>query len=465
MTKNINRIRLILTGVLFFILSAIYTYKLNTSFSVNVDFGRDIFEMQKIINGNLTLIGPMLSIGIFASPLYFYFFAPILVLFHQSPIFIVYANAILYSFALAVLFYLLSKKQSLINSALFVLATALLSQTIYMARYPGNVLSFTPFLLFIVCFPFFGLKTSRKNMLILGVLSFISLSFHPISIIGIVPLAVWLIFCNRKNISGLIFYFVSTALFIFPLLLFELRHNFQLSKNFTLHRSLDNLLPTDNILFLKEIITNNFSPYILIAVLISLAIFVRYFKKYSIYEKITLSWSIVSFFLLVLIIPKYEGSYLIPFNVILLTMLYISFSKTKISSLLISITLLLIITKFPIALYQKSTRPISNYENVAKYISDNFQHLKNSNFNIIQASDPGLQTPVGHEYRFFLRKYGLISLPDTNYKEASTLIIFSGIGELDISKIDNWEMNQFGKNFISTQKIKMNNIDIYILNK
>ncbi|MBA4319613.1 MAG: hypothetical protein C0412_14525, partial [Flavobacterium sp.] len=227
----------------------------------------------------------------------------------------------------------------------------------------------------------------------------------------------------------------------------------------------DVLLPQNNVLFLKEIIINNYSPYVLIAVLISLVLFIRYYKEYSIYEKIISLWTIISFVLLVFIIPKYEGSYLIPFNVLLAVSLYISFSKTKISNVLILCLIIIVTTKFPLSIYQYSIRPIANYENAAKYISNNYQSLKNDSFNVIQVSDPGIQTPVGNEYRFFLRKYGLDSLPETNYKDASSLVIISEIGELDISKIDNWEMNEFGEKHYDLQKNKYRNVDIYVLKK
>jgi hypothetical protein len=460
-----NALRLILTASLFLFLGVIYTSGLNTSFIVNSDFGRDIFEMQKIINGDFTLIGPMLSVGIFTSPLYFYLYAPVMAVFHHSPITIVYANAILFSFTFSLLFYLLSKKQNPIVAFLIMLTLALLPQTIYSARYPGNAFSYYPFLLFILFFPVFGQPTSKKNLIILGILSFICLSFHPISIFGIAPLIIWLVISNRNKLQKLIFYFVPTVLFILPMVFFELRHNFIISRNFTYRVSSNNLLPQNNLNFIEQTIVNNYSPYIFLVILAGIIFFILYFKKFSIYEKILSFWTILYFLILIIIIPKYDWSYLVPLNIMLAIALSVSFTKTRIPSLFLILLILLINIYFPHGLYTKSQRPISRFEDAASYIADNFPNLRKQSFNIIQVSDENILVPVGHEYRFFLNKMGLISLPETNYLSATNLIIFSEIPGIKISAIDNWEINQFGKKFKVEASNKVGSIDIFLLGK
>lgn len=460
-----NILRISLTVILFLSLCALYTFKLKSSFNVNSDFGRDIFEMQKIINGDFTLIGPMLSVGIFGSPLYFYFYAPILALFHQNPESIIFANAILFAFVFSVFFYLLSKKKNIFISLLYILTPALLIQTIYSARYPGNAFSYIPFLLILILFPLLDLKNSRKSLFFLGIISFICLSFHPITLIGIIPLIIWLVISNRKSLQNLLYYFVPTIMFILPMVIFELRHNFLIIRNFTYQVTPNSLLPQNNYKFIDQTISNNFSVHIFLAILLATIIFIYYFKKYSTYEKILSLWTLSSYLLLVFIIPKHDWSYLISLNLMLGIVICISFTKTRFTSLLIAPLLLLIIMNFPHNLFSNSKRPLSRFENAVIYIQDQFPQLKTESFNIIQASDHNILVPVGHEYRFFLKKYGLSSLPETNYSEAKTLLFFSEVGELNIRSIDNWETNQFGKNFNIVRLKKMENLDIYVLSK
>ncbi|HCC08691.1 TPA: hypothetical protein DEP81_01775 [Candidatus Woesebacteria bacterium] len=462
--KTNNTSRLILTVGLFISLSALYLFKLKSSFNVNSDFGRDIFEMQKIVSGDPTLIGPMLSVGIFGSPLYFYFYAPILALFHQNPVSIIYANAVLFSAVFSTLFYFLSKKKDIFSSLLFILVPALLLQTIYSGRYPGNAFSYSPFLLSLIIFPLLEIKISKKSLFILGILSFISLSFHPITLFGIVPLVVWLVISQRKKLLQLLYYFIPTIMFILPMVVFELRHNFLITQNFT-YRVASNLLPINNFNFIKQTLVNNYSSYIFIFSFLAIILFIRYFKKYSLYEKILTLWTIITFLLLIFIIPKYDWSYLISLNLMLGIVACISFTKTRLTSLLIAPLLLLIVMNFPHNHYQISKRPLSRFQNATDLIATNYPSLKNEKFNIMQVSDPSILVPVGHEYRFFLRKRGFTSLPETNYSDAKTLLIFSEIGETNIRAIDNWEINQFGKKFNISLHQKIDEVDIYVLSK
>lgn len=456
--------RLFLTIGIFLSLCAVYLFKLNLSFHVNSDFGRDIFEMQKIIGGDFTLIGPMLSVGLFSSPLYFYFYAPILAIFQQNPWAIIYANAIIFSLSFSLMFYFLSYKRNLINTFFFVLIIALLPQTIYSARYPGNAFSYIPFILPLLFFPFINSSPSKKSLFILGVLSFICLSFHPTSIIGIFPLMIWLTISQRKKIFNLIYYFIPTVSFILPVVIFEIKHNFLITSNFT-YRVSANLLPANNLNFLKQTISTNFSTSIFLIIVIGTILFFRFYKKYTLYEKILTFWTILSFVVLIFILPKHDWSYLVSLNILLAVSLFISFSKTRYSILLISVLILLIVSSFPKYVYIDTVRPLSRFEKAAAIIASNFPDLCIEKFNVIQVDSSSILVPVGHEYRFFLNKLGFVPLPETNYSEANKLVIFSEIGELNVKSIHNWEIDQFGTKYTIINHSKEDDLDIYFLSK
>lgn len=82
------------------LLCALYAWRLPQSFIVDSDFGRDLDEMARIIQGHITLIGPPLSFGgIFTAPYYYYLFVPALKLSRMNVDAVLYVNAFMYAAA------------------------------------------------------------------------------------------------------------------------------------------------------------------------------------------------------------------------------------------------------------------------------------------------------------------------------------------------------------------------------
>src|SRR5438270_11564429 len=62
-------------------------YKIADYMTFLGDEGRDVLVVYNILHGHLTLLGPTSSVGgFFLGPIYYYFMAPFLLLFHYNPV-------------------------------------------------------------------------------------------------------------------------------------------------------------------------------------------------------------------------------------------------------------------------------------------------------------------------------------------------------------------------------------------
>jgi len=470
MAKKTFSNRLFISVAVFIVLILIYVYKLNCAFSVNTDFGRDIFEMQKITEGNLTLMGPMLSAGFYGSPLYFYFYAPLVYLFPGSLIYIVYLNAFIFATIFTMIIYFASKKNNFFQLIVLILAISLLPQTIVSARNPGNAFTYLPILFTLIVFPIFWKVDSKTKLFFLGLGSFLCLSFHPISIFGILPLIVYIFLNYKKKILNLLCFLVPAIASIIPTLLFEIRHNFQISRGFIsgLHIGLGNLSfftkLSENLNFVNSTLFQNFTVLVLLIFAISIYLFSRNRAKFSFYDKFLFLWTISAYFIYILITPKFEPHYLIPLNLLILVSLWISLRISSFKPIFIFF-ILLIVSQFPVSIFQNSSRPIGRFQKVAQFITTNFPELKKQKVNLIQVSSKEISVPVGHEYRYFLVNQGQSLLAPEEYSITDYLFVISEVPNFDIKKLDNWEIHEFGSNYKIQAQNRVENIDIYLLQK
>ena len=118
-------------------------------------------------------------------------------------------------------------------------------------------------------------------------------------------------------------------------------------------------------------------------------------------------------------------------------------------------------------MYTTASRQATTYEARVNYILKNKIIRPGENFNLIQLSrDYTFYVPAGDEYRFFFRKAGTAPKPIIEYANAETLLILSELPQYDIKKLDSWEINQFGREYLTKPSIyKYNDLIIYKLQK
>jgi hypothetical protein len=98
------------------------------------------------------------------------------------------------------------------------------------------------------------------------------------------------------------------------------------------------------------------------------------------------------------------------------------------------------------------------------FVIDNKLIDKKTEFNVVMIAHPN--AIIGFEYRYFFQKQGYVPLSEFEYSKANTLLIFTQKKDLDISTLNTWEINQFGKqNFENAEKYKVDSQIVYKIKK
>ena len=235
---------LLFAGVIFILSSLIYSINLDTSFNFDNDFARDLIEVNNIISGHLTLIGPAASIGIQTGPYYYYLFTPITFITNLNINSVLLFNALLSALAISYLAFMFYGKYGILKASIISTVLALLPVIIISARNPGNAFSYIPLLIILLTIITIKNENNNSTLLISGLLTGILVNFHYSNFLIFLPLLFF--FLIRLKNKTKIFIYLSSFIFCFaPLLLFELKHHFVMTKNIfrkSFQKSLPNLL-------------------------------------------------------------------------------------------------------------------------------------------------------------------------------------------------------------------------------
>lgn len=217
----------------------IYNIEHLTTFSA--DQGRDFLQVKKILDGNLTLLGPQLgppsSLGnIYLGPAYYYLIAPALWLFNLNPIGPSYLM-ILLSVASLCLVYLIgvkffSKRVAILASILFTINSDLLEQS-RVALNPFPI----PFFSLVCLFSAIKIIKEKSNFwfwpVLMGASLAIMFQLHyltvPFILITFGALAVY------RKFKHLVFTSLSFLIAVSPQIIFELRHDFFITNQIIRH--------------------------------------------------------------------------------------------------------------------------------------------------------------------------------------------------------------------------------------
>lgn len=460
------------------ILFAVLSHKLFYSFNFHPDFARDIYDILVILQGKLTLIGPKLSFGgIYSGPFYYYLLAPVFFLTGLNINSLLVFNLTLFVSGIIFFYFSISKKTSSIFALTVSLLLAYLPVYVTGARGPWNGSTYLPFLLAYLAMIFF-LKLDDKKVLlaITGFLGGMVVNIHlvsaPVVLIGLI----YLLFTLKRKSQTLIFLGGMFLAFL-PLLLFEMKHDFVMTKNTFLVGSYKTFVENNNIPnavsgkknFFENLsfISGRLSGQLGINILLYWGVSVFLFFKTKFRERFLITSSFILVFLFSAILKYQFGShYLYPVSLFLVFSLGVVLMNSKYRWLLF-VFLILEIIVFPTNIYNKSSRVAATYENrVSKVIERNLIN-KGESFNIIQVSkDYTTYIPVGHEYRFFFRKNSFIPRTEFEYNQSDTLLIFSELEDFEISKLDNWEIKEFGKeNLMNHKKYNVDGATLYVLKK
>ncbi len=457
----------------------IFSYKLFSSFNFHPDFARDIYDMLTIIQGKPSLIGPKISFGgFYQGPYYYYLFLPIFFLTRLNINSLLIFNLILFLLGLAFFYLKIKHKYGVLSSSLAALVIGFSPFYIIYSRSPWNGSTYLPFLLiFILSLYFLNPRVSKIGLFSLGILAGVILNIHISALIMLIFATAYLLYFLKKK-TDYIYFFLGLILTFLPLLFFELKHDFVMFKNTFVVGSYKSFIENTNIpnaLSGKKNIYENFffianivSSQIGLSVFLIFAAFALLWKK--IREKQTRFFIVACLCLLIFLsfVLRFQVGmhYLFSLSFLIIFTITVALLHSGYKWLLIPI-ILLELYSFPKNIYSQSTRNPEKYEKAAHYVIEHKLIQKNESFNVVQYSkDYTFYVPIGHEYRFFLRKNKFIPKSEFEYNSSDKLLIFSEVKDLDISKLNSWEIEQFGKEYLKNGKrYYIGDIILYVVKK
>lgn len=219
--------------LLIFLLALIVrVWNLESLTTFSGDQGHDLLEVKKILDGNITLLGPKLgpssSFGnIYLGPAYYYMLAPTLWLFKLNPIGPSYLIVSLSLVTLITIYLIaikfISKKAAIISSILWAFNPDLIEQS-RVALNPFPIPFFSALTLLSLLYI---IKENSKQWFwqaIIGISCGILFQLHYLTIPFIcITFVILALFKKFKQLIFSILFFIFT---IFPQILFELKHNF-----------------------------------------------------------------------------------------------------------------------------------------------------------------------------------------------------------------------------------------------
>lgn len=219
----------------------IYNIEHLTTFSA--DQGRDFLQVKKILDGNLTLLGPQLgpssSLGnIYLGPAYYYLITPALWLFNLNPIGPSYLMALLSIASLCLTYVIgvkfISKRVAILASILFAINSDIIEQS-RVALNPFPIPLFSLLALLAV------LKIIKEKSafwtwpLLMGASLAIMLQLHYLTVPFI--LITFSVLAIYRKFKHLVFALLSFLIAVSPQIIFELRHNFFITNQVIKHIS------------------------------------------------------------------------------------------------------------------------------------------------------------------------------------------------------------------------------------
>jgi len=473
---------LIITFLLFLLISFVYLYKITSSYNYDSDFGRDIVAIQKITKGDLTLLGPKTSFGgLYTGPYYYYLFVPIIALFPQNPEAMLYFNVFLFILSFILIIFSFYKKNNLNYKSLLPIIWLFTSPIIiYSARNPGNAFSYIPLLILILLFiPWIIKQNNIFIWIIYGFACGLVLNIHVVNTLIFFPLVFILAYYKKSFLPFLMF--IGILISLTPSALFEITHNFVQLHNtfidksyqsFISNTNISNSLPTSTNPFINfYLLLQNSSTWagISLVVLFITNIFLYFFKKSKNNKniKILFTSSIFSF-LIISITGRSQMTffYLFPFILLIQITFIFLISKFNFSTLFIIILLIGNIVYFPKYIYLTPSRLISEFKSFTTSLtqSDFWKKINTQNYNIYVARETAM-APQGWEYRYFLNLNGYQVLDPTLFDQTKQLLIIQENTNSDnVTSIKSWELDQFGPKILN-KSIELDGRKIFLFDK
>jgi len=397
---------------------------------LDTDIARDLSELSNLWLHKMVWLGPRLSPGLHASPIYYYLLYPGLIVFRGSAYSVVYTTLIISMICLWLFGWLGIKKFGpVFLIAVLLIGTAFWWRTI--AVHPGNGYTYGLWI-------FIGLTTLyfQTPLFFSAIFLGMAIAYHPATIL-ILPILFYQWWEKDHQILSLICILIGLIAPWTPIIVFEI-----ITKGFLTRQWLTN--PGSGIT-LTNLNFNNLSNLVLISGLNNylaggLLLLTGFFipKKLKIW--FGLSFIPLIFFAVVSLVPTHYlyGTVCLWWFLILITLI-----QNKIGTIFLLVLSLFFIGKnllFTSTIHP--TRTITKIKSVVDKLEKTGKIDKNKKIAVVAALDNNTKVPQADDYRFFLRIKGYQVLDVQQYSQAKNLIMFIEQPNFDWEKWSTWEIEQ-----------------------
>lgn len=446
---NARRLSFLFLIVIF--LLVIWYLKGYSSFTMDIDFGRDLYELSNIWLRKVVFLGPRLSTGFQTSPVYYYLFFPGLLISGGKASSLLISNWLLAGSVLVFFAGQLLKKTK--NYSFFIVLTfGLMPYWCENVFHPGNGFTYVFWIFLSLTLLYFNFP------LFLPVLFFgLAFSYHPAAIL-VLPVFIYEYWQKRKKLKEISISFFAFLVAWLPIITFEIITKGLLTRNFLAKPSSGLKFAIFNFENIKTIAHFLGLNIFLFIIIYTLGIFFA--------EKRQKIWFLCSFFILILlcfIAPVYSY-YLLGITALISFVLLTTLIQKKFGVYLIIFFTAFLFFQYISLPKIQSARPIRKLEMVVEGLVAKNKLDKTKKIAVVEALALDNAVPQADDYRFFLRMKGY-NVPEVQqYSQADVLLMFIEEPKFNWKNWSTWEIEQTNCHKIFFDE-KINGVEVIALKR
>jgi hypothetical protein len=420
---------------------------------VDTDLGRDLSELSNIAQGKTVWLGPRLSAGLHASPIYYYSLYPGLYLSSGNARSVVVTTLFLGCCAVGLLAWFSYKKwgtSGLLAAALIGLLPWWKSIVIH----PGNGYTYAIWLCIGLTGLWFGLPIFLTSLAI-GM----AIAYHPAAIFAL-PILVYEWWRSGHSVVKAVYIAVGLALPWAPIIAFEI-----ITKGYMVRSWLENpgasvsMSYSFSLDLLRQAISFSGVPTLLLLIGFCFLAF-QSTNRMRWWMFLTLAG--VGFFTIVKPLPYH---YLLGVTTLFWCTTVLALLQKRLGGMILGIAVFILgfsaLTTPPPAIAERS---IPKMERSIEKMLAEYPIATSQKIAVVAALTQKVEVPQADDYRFFLRMKGFTVLEPTEYSQADVLVEFIEVAPFDWQQWSNWEIEQFGAKKLVHQT-KEGKTDIIVFEK
>ena len=416
-----------ITLLLFF---GIYSYLSRNFLYFDTDIARDLYEVSNVWYNKVVWLGPRLSPGLHASPLYYYVLFPFVWLSGWNGFAIVLATTGIAVFSLG-LFGYFAYMQHRVKGFISMILIGGSSWFISLAIHPGNGYTYALFLWISLTLLWY-----KKYFIVAAMFLGLAISYHPVAVFGI-PFLLYEFWTRKRTLLYALLGSIVLVAPWTPIILFEI-----ITKGYMIRSWMESTstgiafqLSVSNVVLMGEIVHIH---WIILLVLYTVT---AHFAKGRLKN-----WYLMSLvpFLFLFVTARFQFHYVFGF-IILYWFIVLQFLMHHRKDILLvtGLTVYLLFGTLRQFIYaDPPTRTIQKIEYVTQSLIMQQEIPKNKKIAVVAALDNDTRVPQADDYRFFLRMQGYTVLDPLQYDQAEILLMFIEADHFEWEKWSSWEIDQ-----------------------